>query len=198
MPTSHPQLNSTICSHCSLRNHNLKLGFLYASLFGGSLSKALRYKPNPCKREIGSQGGLSHSGHSLPFTTVAETRGSADTDNKNIQKWGNKNLLDNFTLKEFVSTFLPTEGKCNVTGASGTQQGGPSSTPLWQARGDRRTGLTKPWLQQSPQENWVYLLVHLHQLRTWLLVYRLILGWASSERDAYRCILQVYITLTVP
>lgn len=128
MPTSHPQLNSTICSHCSLRNHNLKLGFLYASLFGGSLSKALRYKPNPCKREIGSQGGLSHSGHSLPFTTVAETRGSADTDNKNIQKWGNKNLLDNFTLKEFVSTFLPTEGKCNVTGASGTQQGGPSST----------------------------------------------------------------------
>lgn len=155
MPTSHPQLNSTFCSHCSLRNHNLKLGFLYASLFGGSLSKALRYKPNPCKREIGSQGGLSHSGHSLPFTTVAETRGSADTDNKNIQKWGNKNLLDNFTLKEFVSTFLPTEGKCNVTRASGTQQGDPSSTPLWQARGDRRTGLPKPWLQQSPQENWV-------------------------------------------
>lgn len=167
-------------------------------LFGGSLSKALCYKPNPCKREIGSQGGLSHSGHSLPFTTVAETWGSADTDNKNMQKQGNKNLLDNFILKEFVSTFLPTEGKCNVTRASGTQQGGPSSTPLWQAKGDRRTGLPKPWLQQSPQENWVYLPVHLHWLRTWLLVYRLILGWASSEWDAYRCILQVYITLTVP
>lgn len=106
-------------------------------LFGGSLSKALCYKPNPCKREIGSQGGLSHSGHSLPFTTVAETWGSADTDNKNMQKQGNKNLLDNFILKEFVSTFLPTEGKCNVTRASGTQQGGPSSTPLWQAKGEQ-------------------------------------------------------------
>lgn len=198
MPTSHPQLNSTICSHCSLRNHNLKLGFLYASLFGGSLSKALRYKPNPCKREIGSQGGLSHSGHSLPFTTVAETRGSADTDNKNIQKWGNKNLLDNFTLKEFVSTFLPTEGKCNVTGASGTQQGGPSST-LCDKPGvtGEQVCLNRDFSSRLRKTEF-YLLVHLHQLRTWLLVYRLILGWASSERDAYRCILQVYITLTVP
>lgn len=183
MPTSHPQLNSTFCSHCSLRNHNLKLGFLCASLFRGSLSKALHYEPNTCTTDTGSQDGLSHSGHSLPFTTVAGTWDNPDTESKNLRKQSNKNLFDNFTLKEFVSTFLSTEGERNVTRALGTQQGGPSSTPLWQARGDRRTGLPNPWLQQSPQENQVYLLVHLHQLRTWLLVYRLGSGWASSEWD---------------
>lgn len=108
IPISRPQLNCTFCTHCSLRNHNFKLGFSFASLFPVSLSKALHhYEPLYYMREIRPEGGLPYSGQQnhCPLPTVMSLSDSPDTariqktkpySNKAMRTYSTVSLLKNF------------------------------------------------------------------------------------------------------
>lgn len=121
-----------------------------------------------------------------------------------MQKQGNKNLFNSFTFEELLCASLPTQGKYNFNQKHADRQAQAAGLlwqGLWHVLNPGMMG-RKVYLihnfSSHLRKTELCLLVHLRQLRTWLLAYRFGSGWMKRWVKYYKHTLQAYIMLTIP